>query len=491
MSSSAEQNDSDTKGQDTDFRARDILVPINGIAADTPCGEVVTMMLAQPDLPCLAIVNDAGKPLGLVEREQLLSTFAHQLKSELYRRRPIQNFLDGAFLAVDEAATLDEISALIADRHPRALASGFVITRSGRYRGIGTGIRLLSRVVAQTTLRAAELEAARSAAESANRAKSAFLASMSHEIRTPLNGVIGNLELLRHAEDDAERNDLIGSATASAQTLLQIIGDVLDFSKIESDRIELEVTDLDPAAMVREAVAVFNSRARQRGLWLTAHIGTGIPLHIQGDPLRLRQVVMNFIGNAIKFTERGGIAVTLRRVWTATETPRLRIEVCDTGPGFAPEKAEFLFEAFTQEDDSTSRRYGGTGLGLAICRKLASLMGGVVGADGAHGNGATFWFEFPVGVPDDHPAATENGRTPIDGAACCCSMALLAATSRRNAFWRRMAHRSRRPPASSPGLPRCAPPDSRSTRWCWTPGCRTATASSSRSSSPARRRGCF
>ncbi|MGQ9365671.1 response regulator [Azospirillum sp. ST 5-10] len=387
------------------FRARDILLAVDGVAAHTPCGDIVERLLAQPDLPCLAVVGGDGRPLGLVERERLLATFADRIKSELYRRRPIAAVAERAFLAVDAEEGLDAVSAAIAGRHPRALASGFVITDGGRYAGIGTGIALLSNIVDLTRSRAAQLAAAGARAEAASRAKSAFLAAMSHEIRTPLHGVIGSLDLLRHAEDAAERDELAGAATAAAHTLLQIIGDVLDFSKIESDRVELEIAALDPAAVVREAAALFASKARQRDVVLGVHVGTGVPRAIRGDALRLRQIAMNFIGNAVKFTERGTVTVSLTRVWGDAAAVRLRLEVADTGPGFAPEMAPALFDAFVQESGDAARRHGGTGLGLAIARRLVGLMGGAVGADGEPGQGATFWCEIPVDVAEPAAAA--------------------------------------------------------------------------------------
>jgi len=391
--------------RDSGFQARDIVAPVPATTREFLCGDVVNWFVAMPELSCLAVLDREGRPVGLVEREHLLTTFAHQIKAELYRRRPIDSFLQSDFLAVDAETDLDQVSARIADDYPQALATGFVITEGGRYLGIGTGIRLLSKIVSMTRQREAGLEAARFAAVAADRAKSTFLASISHEIRTPLNAVVGSLELLAEAATPAERQALIDSASAGANSLLQIIGDVLDFSKIESDRIELEQVELDPASLVREVAALFSPKARQRGLFLRVEIGSGIPARIVGDPLRLRQVVMNLAGNALKFTRHGGIALRLSRCWSAAEALRLRVEISDSGIGFAPDQAGRLFEAFTQENESTARQFGGTGLGLAICRRLVRLMGGTIGADGAPGQGATFWFELPVTAAPGPPLA--------------------------------------------------------------------------------------
>ena len=392
---------------DTGFLARDLMVLAPSITPSMPCGEAMSLLLAQTELSCLAVVGSAGEVIGMVERERLLSTFSNPLQSELYRRRPIQKFLQGAYLAVDEATHVDEISSLIARTHPEALSAGFIVTAKGRYVGVCSGIRLLSMVETLTRRRAADLEVARTRAEVASRAKSTFLAAMSHEIRTPLNSVVGNLELLEDAAGREERSELIGAALSAAQTLLQILGDVLDFSKIESDSIQLESTSTSPAEIIRDVATQLFPKARDRRIALTVQIGGGVPQRVFGDPLRLRQIVLNMAGNALKFTSEGRVALSLRRVWGA-EPFRLRFEVADTGAGFAPERTDRLFEAFAQEDASTSRRFGGAGLGLAISRRLVEAMGGEIGADGFPGGGATFWFEIPVEVAAEAAGASDH-----------------------------------------------------------------------------------
>ncbi len=387
---------SERSGQSERFLARDLMVTVPGIPISMSCGEAVAILLAQPHLPCLAVVGSDNEPLGLVERERLLSTFSDSLRSELYRRRPIEKFLHDVFLVVDENTHIDEISDLIAGRYPNALASGFIVTSGGHYAGIGTGIRLLSMVVTLTRQRSTDFQAASARAETANLAKSTFLAAMSHEIRTPLNSVIGNLELLEDADGVQERRELVAAALSAAQTLLQILGDVLDFSKIESDHTQLESLPIDPAEIVREVATQLASKAGHRGIALTVHVGDGVPALILGDQIRLRQIVLNMTGNALKFTAEGRIAVSVTRVWDPIAPPSLRFEVADTGAGFAPDRGAGLFEAFTQEDITITRRFGGTGLGLAIARKLVGAMGGSIGADGLPGGGATFWFEIPV-----------------------------------------------------------------------------------------------
>ena len=400
---------------DTGFLARDLMVLAPGIPASMPCGEAMSLLLAQTGLSCLAVVGPGGEVLGMIERERLLSTFSNPLQSELYRRRPIQKFLRDDYLAVDETTHVDEIGSLIARDHPSALSAGFIVTAGGRYAGVCSGIRLLSMVETLTRRRAADLETARTRAEVASRAKSTFLAAMSHEIRTPLNSVVGNLELLEDASTREERGELIGAALSAAHTLLQILGDVLDFSKIESDSIQLESTSTSPAGIVRDVATQLFPKARERGIALTVHIGGGVPEQVFGDPLRLRQIVLNMAGNALKFTSEGRVALSLSRVWAqdggapSGKTVRLRFEVADTGAGFASERASGLFEAFAQEDASTTRRFGGAGLGLAISRRLVEAMGGEIGADGYPGGGATFWFEIPAAVATE----AQGGSDPL------------------------------------------------------------------------------
>jgi len=257
-----------------------------------------------------------------------------------------------------------------------------------------------------------ELEAANAAAHAANEAKSTFLATMSHEIRTPLNGVIGNLELLEFTDLTGEQQELIQNTEVSAQTLLGIIGDILDFSKIEAGKVEIEIAEMTPANVLHEVEALLMSRAKQKGITFGHYVGPGVPHRVRSDAFRLRQVIMNYVSNAIKFTEKGGILLTLT-VDGEDDNGRiyLRYDCIDTGYGFAPEKAKSLFEAFSQEDSSTTRKFGGTGLGLAICKKIAHLLGGDAGAQSVPGEGATFWVRIPVKVlePEQKPSTDLSG----------------------------------------------------------------------------------
>ncbi len=339
----------------------------------------------------LRVSNSMAKRLGLKDRDEVLG----KTDFDFYPKELAQEFYnDEQRIVLTGQPLINKLERIVDHDGKESWASVTKVPLRNRS-GTVTGIIGISRDVTKLKEAEAVLEHARDAALETARIKSEFLANMSHEIRTPMNAITGMTELLFDTPLDEEQREFVDTIRGSTDSLINIINDILDFSKIEAGKLTVEIIDFDLRQTIEDTAEMLAQRAQGKGVELLHTIDDDVPTQLRGDPRRVRQVLSNLVANAVKFTERGEVVIRVTRLSDTGNEVRLRIAVKDTGIGLSQKTLPLIFQAFTQADGSTTRKYGGTGLGLAISKQLVENMHGEIGVQSELGQGSTFWFDLP------------------------------------------------------------------------------------------------
>lgn len=366
--------------------------PLPAVSGTTPCGQVFEMMQESGADAGLAVVEDDWL-IGLAGRNHLMKNFAHPVTYALYENRPISLLMRRNPLVVEATTPIERVSELIATEKVSALEEGFVVVDNGRYRGIGTIPDLLNLSVRKAREQIGELETARAEAERASKAKSSFLANLSHELRTPMNAIMGFSELIASGavgEVNAKQAEYLRDVQTSAKRLLDLINDLLDLSRAEAGRLELEATPTDLGGLIHEACRILMLRARDKGVSLEYDLPE--VARAQVDERKMLQVVLNLVTNAVKFTPEGG------RVHVQVDgeaTGGCRIDVTDSGVGIAEADLARVFEPFSRGRGDYTRHSEGSGIGLALVKVLVNLHGGEIALDSELGVGTRVSVHLP------------------------------------------------------------------------------------------------
>ncbi len=396
--------------QDAYWRAGAIADCIAPLSPATTCGQAFDELVDDETRVAVPVIDDRGRVVGLVERHKLVLQFAKRFVRELYQKRSITVMMDRNPPIVDAWTPIESLSDHVVNARANDQLGDLVVTRDDHYIGVASALSLLKRLRELSNRRLEEATAAKADALRANRAKSELLANMSHELRTPLNAVIGYTEMLEEdfsdrGELDAELADL-GRIKGAARHLLQMINDVLDLSKIEAGKIELHIESFELAELLDQVVSTTQPLLATNRNTLQVHCAQGLG-RMQSDLTKLRQVLINLVSNAAKFTQDGRILIETTRGLDEEGGALVVFEVRDTGIGMTPSQLGRLFQPFVQADAETTRKYGGTGLGLAISRRLCRLMGGDVTATSTPGEGSLFRATVVARLPLAETSATD------------------------------------------------------------------------------------
>jgi two-component system cell cycle sensor histidine kinase PleC len=376
------------------FPVSRLLIAAPTLGAGATSGEVYDLLAARPEIPCIPIL-DHDWIVGLVDRVSLLNRFSRHLMRDYYVGRPVSLVLDPEPLIIDADTPIGVLAERISHEKPQALTAGFIITREGRYAGVGTALDMMKASVEEAQLRAAELARLQKVAEEVNRTKTLFLANMSHEFRTPLNAIIGFAEVLgtqRFGALNERQAEYIDDIRNSGVHLLALVNDILEMSKAEAGKLELHENRILLEELAVDCLRTVRQRAQEAGLELGLEL-PGKHVELSGDPVKLRQIVVNLLSNAVKFTNQGGkVAVEA----TLLADGGLEIAVADTGIGMSPEQIPLALQAFVQIDNSRNRSHQGTGLGLPLCKQLAELHGGQLIIESTLGKGSTMRVRLPA-----------------------------------------------------------------------------------------------